>query len=103
MEPHKIKGVIYSSKSYEIILHVPSEYDYHYIVAEHMDKMLYFLYLCKQLNDPASIELLLVKTVLVSQLGRRVSLPLRSEGKREERRRVQKTRRHQPHEGGRLL
>lgn len=63
MDPAKIKGVIYSSKSYEIIVHVPTEYDYHYIVSEHVDKLLYFLYLSKQLTDPTPVDLVLVKIV----------------------------------------
>jgi hypothetical protein len=42
---------------------VPTEYDYHYIVSEHIDKLLYFLYLSKQLTDSNPVDLVLVKIV----------------------------------------
>ena len=62
VEAGKIRGVIYSSKSYELIIHIPSEYDYHYNINEHMEKLIYYLYLCKQLNSKTPAELYLIKT-----------------------------------------
>lgn len=58
----KIRGCIYSSKSYELIIHIPTEFDYHYIVSEHMEKLIYYIYVCKQLNSIEPVELVLVKT-----------------------------------------
>jgi len=63
VEAYKIRGVIYSSKSYEMIIHIPTEYDYHYVINEHMDRLIYYLYVCKQLNSREPIELTLIKTV----------------------------------------
>ena len=63
VESSKIRGCIYSSKSYELIVHIPTEFDYHYIVSEHMEKMIYYIYVCKQLNSKTPVELVLVKTV----------------------------------------
>lgn len=62
VEASKIRGVIYSTKSYELIIHIPSEYDYHYNINEHMEKLIYYLYLSKQLNSKSPAELYLIKT-----------------------------------------
>lgn len=75
VESHKIRGCIYSSKSYELIVHIPTEFDYHYIVSEHMEKMIYYIYVCKQLNSQTPVELILVKTVAIYLL--RISSSLR--------------------------
>jgi serum/glucocorticoid-regulated kinase 2 len=62
VEAGKIRGVIYSTKTYEMIIHIPSEYDYHYNINEHMEKLIYYLYLSKQLNSKTPAELFLIKT-----------------------------------------
>lgn len=62
VEPSKIHGIIYSSKSYEVVIHIPSEYDFHYVISEQMEKMMYFIYVCKQLNSKQEIDLTLIKT-----------------------------------------
>jgi serum/glucocorticoid-regulated kinase 2 len=61
VDPAVIRGVFYSSKSYEVIVHIPSEYDYHYICNQHMEKLIYYIYLCKQLQSREPVELVLVK------------------------------------------
>ena len=63
VDSQKVRGCIYSSKSYELIVHIPTEFDYHYVVSENMEKMIYYLYVCKQFNSVAPVELVLVKTV----------------------------------------
>lgn len=62
VEANKVRGVIVSSKSFECIVHIPTEYDYHYIVSEHMSGMIYYIYLSKQLNSITPAELYVVKT-----------------------------------------
>lgn len=100
VDSSKIRGCIYSSKSYELIVHIPTEFDYHYVVSEQMEKLIYYLYVCKQLNSPSPVELVLVKTVAVPRnLGHRILGCLRREGKAEDRRGVQTTRGRQPPEG----
>lgn len=64
VESQNIRGCIYSSKSYELVIHIPNESDYHYVVSEHMEKMIYYIYVCKQLNSNKPVELVLVKTVI---------------------------------------
>ena len=95
IESHKIKGVIKSSKSCELIIHIPTEYDYHYVVSDNLDKLIYYLFLSKQLNSRQPVELVVATVVGLSYKGCRISVQLRGQGETEDRRRVQEAGRRQ--------
>ena len=47
-----------------MILHIPNEYDYHYSIPENLEKLIFYCFLCKQLNSFDQAYLYLAKTVL---------------------------------------
>lgn len=52
-----------STVSFEIVLHVPSEYDYHYLIPDNIEKLIFYCFLSKQLNQVQEAKIELAKTV----------------------------------------
>ena len=59
----KVEGLVFSSVSDEIIIHVPSEYDYHYIIEGAIREFIYYVYVAKQCLEYKKVHLILLKTV----------------------------------------
>ena len=58
-----VEGLIFSSVSDEIIIHVPCEYDYHYLIEGMIREFIYYVYVAKQYQNCEKVELVLLKTV----------------------------------------
>ena len=48
-----------------MIIHIPTEYDYHYVISENLDKLIYYLFLSKQLNSRQPVDLVVVTVVIL--------------------------------------
>lgn len=56
-----IHSIIVSNLSYEIIVHVPNEYDYHYMIMENVKDLIFACYVARQFNSALKEELVVIK------------------------------------------
>lgn len=61
---HLIQGIIISTTSFELIVHIPDEYDYHYVISDYVKEFIFYIYFSKQFNSKMEIKLVLAKTEL---------------------------------------
>jgi len=60
-----IEGVIASTTSFEVIIHIPSEHDYHYLISDNIKELVFYLYVSKQYCSKEVVSFTIVKTVLL--------------------------------------